>query len=178
MDTYSTDWLLPRYGMFALDYADRWPELTEALRRMYLDKTAGIGWLPKDWRASVNALHGASGKLLMPVQASAVSSTGETPKFLDTAAKRAWWNDFQRQVVAAQQAFVDGERTKGLAQLESMYANSRFWDGAYNIATVLATPVTVVRGVAGFAANYPRAMQAILIGGVALVAWYFFRRKN
>lgn len=178
MDTYSTDWLLPRYGMFALDYADRWPELTTALRRIYLEKTAGIPWLPRNWRASIDALHGSSGKLLMPVRSFATASNGETPKFLNTPEKRAWWDDFQEQVQAAHQAFLDGERSKGLALMNAAYANTRFWTAAHNIATVLATPVTAVSGVVGFMAKYPQAAQMALVGGVLLAAWYFFRRKN
>ena len=177
-DVYSNDWLVPRYGMHAVDYADVWPDLTAALRKLYLDKTAGIPWLPADWRASIGTLHGSEGKLLLPVRSFAVSSTGQTPTFLNTAEKRAWWDQFHAQVQDMHQKFVDGKRQEGLALAQAAYDRSAFWTKAYNIATVLATPVTMVQGTVGVMAAYPKLVQGALIGGAALLAWYFFRRKD
>lgn len=177
-DVYSTDWLLPRYGMFALDYANQYPELTAALRRLYLEKTAGIPWLPKDWRASIGTLHGQDGKLLVPVSASAVDSQGNRPRFLTTAAHAAWWNEFVALADDIRQKFMDGKIAEGRAAMEAAYNRSAFWDKAYNIATVLATPVTVVTGAANVAGSYPKVVQGVLIGGAALLLWYFFRRKD
>lgn len=177
MDPYSNDHLVPNYGMHAVDYADVWPELTSALRRLYADKTAGIPWLPRGWFAAVDSMHGKQGKLLLPVRSFAVSSNGQTPKFLDTAEKQAWWNNFHDQIKAVHQAFIDGKRTEGLRLMQAAYDRSAFWTAAHNIATVLATPVNAVTGFVGLMAKYPGLMQTALVGGVLLAAWYFFRKK-
>lgn len=178
IDVYSTDWLLPRYGMYALDYADTYPELTAALRRLYLEKAAGIPWLPRDWRASVGSLHGQDGKLLIPASSQAVDSRGNTPDFLVTAEQRAWWDEFAAMARSIQQAYLDKKLVEGRAAMEAAYNRSAFWTKAHNIATVLATPVTMVRGTANLMATYPKLVQGVLIGGAALLAWYFFRRKD
>lgn len=175
---YSTDHLVPNYGMHAVDYADVWPELTSALRRLYADKTAGISWLPRGWAVAVDSMHGKQGKMLLPVRSFAVSSTGQTPKFLDTAEKRAWWDEFHNQIKAVHQAFVDGKRQDGLRLMQAAYDRSAFWTAAHNIATVLATPVTLVTGTVGIMAKYPRLVQGVLIAGGLLAAWYFFKRKK
>ena len=178
VDVYSTDWLLPRYGMYALDYADVYPELTAALRRLYLEKTAGIPWLPKDWRASIGSLHGQDGKLLVPASANAVDSQGNRAKFLVNQEQVAWWNEFVAMADDIRRKFMDGKLAEGRAAMEAAYNRSAFWTKAYNIATVLATPVTVVSGAANLAGSYPRVVQGVLIGGAALLLWYFFRRKD
>lgn len=175
---YSTEWLLPRYGMYALDYADQYPELTAALRRLYLDKLAGVPWVPKDWRASIGTLHGQDGKLLMPAPSNAVDSQGNRAKFLVTDEQRAWWDELVRMARAIQEPFMARKLAEGRSAMESAYNRADFWTKAHNIATVLATPVTAVTSTVGFMGTYPRLVQGLLIGGAALVAWYFFRRKD
>lgn len=177
-DVYSTDWLLPRYGMYALDYADTYPELTAALRRLYLDKLAGVPWVPKDWRASIGTLHGQDGKLLMPAPSNAVDSRGNRAKFLVTDEQRAWWDELVRMARSIQEAMMSKRLAEGRGAMEAAYNRSDFWTRAHNIATVLATPVTLVKGTADVVGTYPRLVQGVLIGGAALLVWYFFRRKD
>lgn len=178
VDVYSTDWLLPRYGMYAVDTANAYPELAAALRRLYLEKAAGIPWLPKDWRASIGTLHGQDGKMLMPAPSNAVDSSGNRAKFLVTPDQQAWWDEFVAMARQIQESFLAGKLAEGRAEMEAAYNRSAFWTRAHNIATVLATPVTVVTGAANVAGSYPKVVQGVLIGGAALLLWYFFRRKD
>lgn len=173
VDVYSTDWLLPRYGMYALDYANTYPELTAALRRLYLEKLSGIPWVPKDWRASIGTLHGQDGKLLVPAPSNAVDSQGNRAKFLVTPEQQAWWDEFAGMARGIQQAFMDKELAKGRSLMEAAYNRADFWTKAHQMATVLALPVTVAQA----AWNNPFTTGVVLWGGLGLLAFLMLRRN-
>lgn len=170
-DVYSTDWLLPRYGMYALDYADTYPELTAALRRLYLDKLAGVPWVPKDWRASIGTLHGQDGKLLMPAPSNAVDSRGNGVRFLVTDEQRAWWDELVRMARSIQEPFMAKKLAEGRSAMERAYNRADFWTKAHQLATVLAAPVTVAKGLW----DRPWLTGTLLWGGLGLLAFLTLR---
>lgn len=172
-DVYSTDWLLPRYGMYALDYADVYPELTAALRRLYLEKAAGVPWLPKDWRASIGTLHGQEGKLLMPAASNAVDSTGKRAVFLVSPEQQAWWDEFVGMARSIQEAFFNKELAKGRSLMEAAYNRTAFWTKAHQMASVLALPVTAAKA----AWENPGLTGVVLWGGLGLLAFLMLRRN-
>lgn len=174
VDVYSNDWLVPRYGMHALDYADAFPALTEAMRRLYRDKLAAFPGLPGDWWASVNTLHGRDGKFLFPVRSNAVDSTGQGPRFLGTPARREAWDSIVNELSGIRQAALAKEGARGLALAQAAYDRSAFWDKAYRMAQVLAAPVTAARTLW----NNPLLTGTLLWGGFGVLVFLAIRRRN
>lgn len=174
MDSYSTDWLLPRYGMHALDYGAAFPDLTNQMRKLYRDRLAKFPGLPADWALSVNLLHGQNGKFLFPVASNAVDSVGNGPKFLTTSSQRQAWDTIVSELNGIRMAILAKEGKRGLALAEAAYAKAAFWDNAYNMARVLALPVTAVKA----AWNNPWVTGAAIWGGLALLAFFALRGKR
>lgn len=185
IDVYSQQWLLPRYGMYALDYGDVWPDLTEEARRLYRDKLGTLPWLPADWRQSITALHGKDGKFLAPAPSNATAPDGSRIKFLDTQEKRDVWDSVVDDINKVRQAIINREREKGLYLLRMLYQQSSFWNSAHKLATVVALPATAAgaaydtaAGAADALGKYPKLITtALAIGGLTLAYYTFFRRR-
>lgn len=157
-----------RLGMMILPYGDRWPELRDILGKIYVEKASDIPWLPAGWLAQVQALHGLGSMLLLP------STSLNTPavSFLDTPAKRQWWDEFHTAANNALLAYADGQAAAGRKIVAAANADAAFWDRAYRIASVLASPVTAARSIF----NNPLSSLALFAAGV-FVYFSFIRRK-
>lgn len=177
VDVYSANWLIPRYGVMAHDYADVYPEMVDALRTLYLERAAKIPWLPADWRASVNHLHGRDGKLLIPVPVAARANDGTTNKFAITPEQQAWWDQFAADARAIQVAYAAKDAAKGRLLMQRAYDNAAFWDKAYRMATVIAVPVTAVQAIGKTAWNNPGLTGVVVWGGLGLLAFLLLRHN-
>ena len=155
-------------GMVILQYGDRWPELRDILEKIYVEKAADIPWFPSGWLARVQALHGFDSMLLLP----STSRNSPAISFLDTPAKKQWWDEFHDIANKALLAYADGQAAAGRKIVDAANADAAFWDRAYRIAVVLASPVTAVRSMW---AN-PLSSLALLAAGV-FVYVTFIRRK-
>lgn len=182
---YSQGTLIPAYGMYALPYATVYPDLSDQLGQLYTDRASQISWLPANWLNNVMALHGQNGMVLIPAPASS-STPGFTPiPWLDTSDKIAWWNQFNATAEAAIQAYAANQSAQGAILMQQAYDDSAFWTEAYNIATVLALPVTVAKGVAAGVADAGSwfnklgtgGTTALVLGAAGLVGWFMLRKK-
>lgn len=170
---YTEQQLIPTVGMYALPYATTWPELSDQLRSLYIARAGTVPWLPEDWLGTVLSLHGANGMILVPAPANVTPSI----PWLRTDAQRAWWNDFAARAGAVITAYAAHQAELGRAQLDRLYADSAFWNKAYDIATVLATPVTVATAAARFANSNPLSSAALGLVAILGAAALFFRRR-
>lgn len=173
-NTYSDDFLIRHYGVVALPYGAAWPDFSKQVRALLIDRAGKIPWLPDDWLTSIRYLHGQDGRIMMPVPSTASTSAGSGAEFLDTAAKRAVWDTLAGELNAAQQAYAAGQAAQGAKIMDAANNNAAFWDRAYNVASVLALPVTVVQA----AWNNPWAAGAVVYGGLGLLALYFITRRR
>lgn len=173
-DVYSQEWLVPRYGMYALDYANAFPDLTNQMRRLYRDRLALFPGLPADWWASINTLHGKEGKFLFPVSSRATAG-GSGPSFLKTDQQRQAWDSIVEELNAVRMAMVNKERERGAALLNTAYNRAAFWENAYQLARVAALPVTIART----AWNNPWLTGTVVWGALAaLVIWRLTRKTK
>lgn len=168
---YTEQQLIPTLGMYALPYATTWPELSDQLRSLYIARAASIAWLPQDWLGEVLALHGSLGNVLIP----APSTVRPGIPWLRTPQQRAWWDDLAARAQGIVTAYAAGKAAEGRVQLEKLYADSAFWNKAYDIAVVLATPVTVAAAGARFANSNP--LTTLLGIGAILAAILVLRRR-
>lgn len=176
VDVYSQQWLLPRYGMYAMDYANVWPDLTAQLLQLYRDKLGVLPWLPSDWRQSITALHGQEGKLLVPAPSNATAPDGSRIKFLDTPEKREVWDTIVNEINEVKQNYINNERERGLYMLRMLYQQSAFWTNAHKIAQFAALPVNVVTEVVDTYDKYKKTTHAVLVLGGILAIYFYFKR--
>jgi hypothetical protein len=173
MDPFSNEALIPTLGMHALDYGNEWPAITSTMRKLYRDRLANFPGLPSDWFARVDALHGKNCKFLFPVRSFAVDATGSGPSFLSFDMQRRAWDEIVAELQGVRQALLAKEGAKGLALAQAAYDKSAFWNNAYNMARVLAAPVTVAQT----AWNNPLLTGTVLWGGLGLLAFLLLRRN-
>lgn len=179
---YSIATLVPAYGMYSEPYATVYPDLSTQLGQIYTDKASQIDWLPSNWLNDVMALHGQNGMVLIPAPA------GVSPPipWLDSQAKIDWWNQFNQTAEAAIMAYSQNQSAQGAILMQDAYDDSAFWDEAYNIATVVALPVTVAKNVAAGVAAVGAGVNklggatttALLLGGGALLVVGFFALRK
>lgn len=186
MADYSEAFLIPTYGMYALPYANVYPDLATQLTQLYQERTAQIDWLPAGWLDGVLSLHNQNGEVLVP----APGTVSPPIPWLYTSDQVNWWTDFNQRANAIIQAYAADQSAQGAQLLAALYADSAFWDTAYNIATFLATPVTVaqnvasaVASVAATAAGVARTLTSstgavVALGAAGLAAWWFLRKKR
>lgn len=174
MDPYSNEALIPTLGMHSLDYANAFPEITSAMRKLYRDRLAKFPGLPAGWWQQVDLLHGKNGKFLFPVKSNAVDNTGSGPSFLSFDGARQAWDSIVDEINKVRMAMLAKEAAKGLALTEAAYANARFWDNAYQWARVLGAPVTGLKAMW----NNPWLSGILLWGGLATVAFFVFKSKS
>jgi len=162
------DQTVSQLGMMILPYGDRWPELRDILGKIYAERAADIPWLPPGWLARVQALHGTNSMLLLP------STSLNTPpvSFLKTPDQKAWWDDFHTRANNALTAYANNQAAAGWKIVADANADAVFWDRAYNLAVVLAAPVTAARTVF---AN-PFATLALLGAGLFLYLSIFKKK--
>ncbi len=170
---YQDQILAPRFGMYVQGYADRYPELTKGLLRIYRTKIAGIPWIPTNWLPTVEALHGRESQLLVPV-----SSKSNPIAFLSTPEQEAWWDAFSAEAHKVMAAYAAGDAAKGAYELRKLEFNSRMYDGAYQLARILAAPITVPLAAANAAIKNPITASLLLWGGVAVVAGFLLWRRS
>ncbi len=165
---YSEASLKPSLGMFALPYANvpdgAGQDLSDKLLELYRAKVAAIPWLPDMWLDGVTSLHGANGYVLMPAPA----SKGMPIPWADSADKRAVWDALAAKVAAVVAGWGADLAAKGQAELRLAYSNSEFWNNAYRVAYVLATPVRVVGRVAD-AVDVVTGSPARILGLAAVI---------
>lgn len=173
-NTYSDDFLIRHFGVVALPYGARWPDFSAQMRALIVDRAGQIPWLPDDWLTSMRYLHGQDGRIMMPVPSTASTSAGHGAEFLDTPEKAAVWDQFAAQANAAQQAYAAGQAAQGAKIMAQANADAEFWDHAYNLASVLALPVTVLKA----AWNNPWTAGGLIYGGLGLLLLYTFRPRS
>lgn len=136
--TYDESHITPAIGMYAEPYAKVWPDLAVSLKAIYKDKVADVRWLPPGWWATVDALMpGNEGAVLVPTS----SFDPLAPAFLNTAEKKAWWDEFHTYASDAVRQYAAGQQAAGAAALNTAYDKAAFWNRAYLIADGLQTPV-------------------------------------
>jgi hypothetical protein len=153
--------------MYALPYATTWPELSAQLLNLYDERASPIPWLPPMWIDYVHSLHGAEGQVLVPAPANVTPGI----PWLDTPEKKAWWNDFAARATAIVTRYAAKQADAGRGELAKLYADSAFWNRAYQIAYVLATPVR------GAQAVYNNPLTSAAIVGAVVIAAMLLRRK-
>lgn len=180
MDSYSQEFTIPMFGTYTLQYGKTWPELTEALRKLYRDKVGVMPWLPPSWFASVNALHGGpNGEIMVIAPSGATYAGGKGVPFLDTPEKKAWWDTLAKQVAEIITKYAENKAVEGRAELEKAYAAAAFWNvGAgqklIQWAQVAASPITTLTA----AAKNPYKTVAIVGAGAVVVLAFLWWWKN
>lgn len=157
-----------RLGMMILPYGDRWPELRDILGKIYVERAADIPWLPADWLAQVQRLHGSNSILLLP------STSLNTPpvSFLKTSAQKQWWDEFHTVANNALLAYADNQAATGRKIMADANANAEFWDRAYRIAVVLASPVTLAQKM------FSNPLTTVALLGAGLFLYFSFMKRK
>lgn len=164
---YTEQALIPTLGMYALPYADTYPDLVTQLAQLYIAQVASVPWIPQGWLGEVLSLHGRLGYVLVPAPSGpGPGRTGAEPiPWLRTPQQKAWWDAFARAANGVISAYAAKDAAKGATMLKQLYDNSSFWNSAYNIASTLAAPVTIVQNAA---APIGKAISTVANAGVAL----------
>jgi len=160
---------LPRLGVYPLPYATLWPELSSQLRALYNSRLSRVPWLPAGWLASVNALHGKNGQVM--VIAPSRAAIAADASFLDTPAKEQWWDELADRSSAAVVKYAAGKAAEGRREIALADADLAFWSRAHALASVLALPVTAAQA----AWKNPGLVGIVLWGGLGLVAFFAIR---
>ena len=153
--------------MNILQYGNAWPDLRNILSEIY-NKIGAAPWLPPGWLGRVNELHGKDSMLLIPTPASVRNPPAIS--FIKSPEQAAWWNEFERRANAALQLYAAKKSAEGRIEMQRANDDAAFWDGAYRLAVVLASPVTAARS----AFNNP--YTTLMLVGAAL--FIFFRMKK
>lgn len=162
--------LIRQYGLYTLPYGNTYPELAADLRRVLLDKVAGLPFLPAEWASQVRYLYGQDGKILFP----APSTVSGGISFLRNDAQREAWDQMVAMVSAARQPYLDKALSQGRRDMQAAYDNAAFWEQAYQVASVLALPVTAAKAMW----NNPWTTGALLYGGLALALYLTLRPRS
>lgn len=165
--------LVRELGVYSLPYASTWPVLRDILARIYRERAGAIDWLPPNWLTRVMLMHGqkdGQGNAVVLIPASAKVTPAIS--FLDTPAKRAWWDEFSMRANDAVVMYAAQKAAEGRVQLDKLYADTRFWDHAINLAQFLAAPVTA----AGAVLRNPwKSFGVVAAVGAAVVYFLYVR---
>jgi hypothetical protein len=164
---YTEQALIPTLGMYALPYANVYPELVTQLAQLYIGQVAGVPWIPQGWLGEVLALHGRLGFILVPAPSGpGPGRTGAEPiPWLMNAQQRAWWDAFAAKANGVISAYAAKDAAKGAVLLKQLYDNASFWNSAYQVANTLAAPVQIVQNAAAPLAS---AARTVANAGVAI----------
>lgn len=173
------DLLLQKYGVYTLPYATNWSELTSVLSRIYRDKLSEVPWIPKDWYGTIMGyVHNKNGNIAVVAPSSATATNGKGILFLDTPEKKQWWDELAAASSKAVKDFAANKAAEGRREMEAAYADSAFWDSAYKIAALLASPVHAVKDAADAYDKYKGFIKgAAIIGAIGGLIYMVTRRK-
>lgn len=133
---YDQERLVPLVGMTASSAGNVYPDLIAMLSTIYRERVARLAWIPGDWLANVDRLHGAVTPdgirmLVIPAPtklANGMPTMGPIPAWLDTEEKRRSWNDLALVARKSVNDYVERRLVEGRAQLVQLYADAAFWD--------------------------------------------------
>ncbi len=171
--TYDQQRIVPAVGMYAQPYGKVWPELVDQLKTLYRDKLADVDWLPPGWWATVDGLMFGRVYLTDNWHADDAAPHLEAAVVRKAARLRralAKWD-------AAVETFAAGKAEEGKVLLAAAYDDAAFWNRAYSIAVVLASPVTAVRAVADVVANAPKLSALVGLAAILGLGFLVFRRR-
>lgn len=166
------------------------PDLKNALNRIYVDKIAKMPWVPQEWLAGVQQLQNKNpGDLIRPTPGrDANGQRGQqAPSFADTDEKIDVWHKIYNDTNSAIVSYAAAFQAQGASKLADLYASAAFWNAAYSIAKFARDlPANIVGGVLGgvtdfFGTFLPEGLKAytkiifwslvLLIAG-AVAVWY------
>ena len=173
--------------------ATGYPALVGKLDRIYADRVAKLPWVPRTWLAAVRDVQAKNpADLIRPTPGfNALGARGnEAPSWADTPAKLTAWHTIYTAHNDAIVAYAKEMQEDGESELNALYADAAFWDGAYKLAVFtrdLPSNVvsTVGGGISSFVGTFlPESLKAyakwvtwglvlLIVGG--LILWY--RRK-
>lgn len=128
---------------------EAYPELNTKLLTFFRDRVAKIPWLPAGWYdavAGIQANFPGSQARIAPALLASGAVNPQAPDWLDSADKRQYWQELFAESNKIVTAYAAGKADEGRIELDRLYANSAFWDRAYNIAvTIRDTPENIVK---------------------------------
>ena len=157
--------------------ATAYPELSSMLRIMYRDRFAKLPFVPADWFAHVDAIHGKSSSspnyadILLPVPAFDGSGkpSPSMPDWLQAPEALKAWDDARKALKDGYTAFMNNEIEKGRALLNDLYAKADFWNSLYNAAIAIRdAPTNFV--MAGLKTLWP----VLLVGFLGWSGYQYF----
>lgn len=177
--------MLKNYGMMPLYYGKTWPELPIQLGRIYRDNIAQIPWLPAGWESVVMpTMTGTQEVFYVPAPSTANyldAATGKVAyggQFLDSPEKKAWWDDFARQVNSAVAQYAAQKSAEGKKELDALYSNIKFIDDAIAIADLASAPLNILKDAAHFYENFKGVISFAVIAGVIGYGVHRFTKKK
>ncbi len=120
---------------------DDYAPLARDLTRIVNDRLAKVPWIPPTVISQVDPWIGRQDQGMYWV-AIPVSSAVNRPTWLDTPEKISWWTSFTNTVQRVRLAYGTKILAAGQVAMDSAYFDSKMWDIAYKIDSVLASPVT------------------------------------
>lgn len=134
--------IIEKLGMYPLQYATVWPELSQQLAAMYANHTSKLPFLPPNWLNDVMTIHGKEGWILVPAPAKVNGQV--VPLARGSAANADVWQKFSDDARNAVNKYAAGKAAEGRIEMARVNSEAYWANLRYNLAKVLATPVTVV----------------------------------
>jgi hypothetical protein len=154
-------------------------DLKRLMTTLFTTRVANIPWLPVGWLAGVEDLQARFPDDLVRIGPSmgSIHPNPDMPDWiLNSQDRMDAWMAIYRASNDAIVSYAAGKQAEGKAQLDALYRNAAFWDGAYNLAVNIRDAVPNAAGFIGSSLwNGLGWKWKLVIGvaGVAAVGWYW-----
>lgn len=159
-----------------------WLPLQDSLRDLVQARLRKVAWIPTDVIDALMAVpRTQAGSLIIAVPVPYTMRNGTPapgmPRWLDTADKRIWWDDFAAEIQQAAMAFNDGQIARGRILMNQAAANIALWDRAIAIAKFLGAPVRLLEeGAAQFLSS--NVFKVLMVGGIAYGIFHVMSQRS